>query len=388
MSLASCAALLVAASAAAALLPWHRSASALEVVALVGLLACLSRVQFEIGPGAALPTQLALVPMFFVLPAATVPLVATAGYVVGGLADVACRRAHPDRLFVVVAYSWHALGPALVLSLAGDREPRWSDWLLYLAALAAQLAFDAAAVLARDVLALGVPVRELAPFVGWAYAVDVALAPVGLLAAFASASYPYAFLLVLPVGALLALFARDRRRRIDAAIELAGAFRQANREARIDALTGVGNRLAWHEELEALQAGRAELDVPVSLILVDLDELKRTNDTRGHGVGDSLLRAAASVLLASVRSSDLVARIGGDEFGILLRGVDESGCADSLARLEAAIALHPGVDGVPLSIAIGHASCPPAASVHEAQHEADSQMYAYKRQAEMAQRVG
>ena len=58
------------------------------------------------------------------------------------------------------------------------------------------------------------------------------------------------------------------------------------------------------------------------------------------------------------------------------------------ARLEAAIASHPGVDGVPLSIAIGHASCPPAASVHEAQHEADSQMYAYKRQAEMAQRVG
>ena len=383
VSLAGCVAVLLAAAASAALLPTHRSASPFEYVVLVGLLACLSRVQFEIGPGAALPTQLALVPMFFILPAATVPLVATAGYVAGGLVDVLRRRAHPDRIFVIVAYSWHTLGPALVLSLAGDREPRWSDWPLYLAALAAQLGFDAATVLARDVLVLGVPARALAPFVGWAYAVDCALAPVGLLAAFASAAYPFAFLLVLPVGALLVLLARDRRRRIDAAIELAAAYRKANREARVDALTGVGNRLAWREALDAAQAGRAELDAPVAVILVDLDELKTTNDTHGHEVGDALLRATASVLLDGVRGSDLVARIGGDEFGVMLRGVNEEGCAESAARLEAAIAAHRGVDGVPLSVALGYASCPPAGSLRDAQRAADARMYEHKRRREL-----
>jgi hypothetical protein len=207
-SLASSAGLLAAASAAAALLPWHRSVSGLEAVALIVVLACLSRVQFEIGSGVALPTELALVPMLFVLPAAMVPLCATAGYLLGALVDVARRRAHPDRLFVVIAYSWHTLAPALVLSLAGDRPPRWSDWPLYLVALGAQLGLDAATVVARDVLVLGVPARGLAPFVGWAYTVDCALAPVGLLAAFGSTASPFAFVLVLPVGGLLALLAQ------------------------------------------------------------------------------------------------------------------------------------------------------------------------------------
>lgn len=386
VSIASCVGLLSAVSAAAAFLPWHRSPSALEVVALVATLACLGRVQFEIGAGAALPTELALVPMLFLLPAALVPLCATAGYLLGASVDVARRRAHPDRLFVVGAYSWHALAPALVLSLAGDRDPSWSDWPLYLAALGAQLGLDAVTVLTRDVLVLGVPGRALAPFVGWAYAVDCALAPLGLLAAFASSTHAHAFLLILPVGALLALLARDRKRRIDAAIELADAYRRANQEARVDALTGVGNRLAWHEALDLLQESRADIDVPLSLIVVDLDELKAANDTRGHDTGDALLRATASVLLESVRTSDLVARIGGDEFGVILHGVDEAGCADSVARLEAAIAAHPGVANVPLSLAIGHASCPPAPSVREAQRAADARMYQRKR--ELARRVG
>ena len=386
-SLASSAGLLAAASAAAALLPWHRSASVLEALALVVVLACLSRVQFEIGSGVALPTELALVPMLFVLPAALVPLCATAGYLLAALVDVARKRAHPDRLVVVMAYSWHTLGPALVLALAGDREPSWRDWPLYLAALGAQLGLDAAMVVARDVLVLGVPARRLAPFVGWAYAVDCALAPVGLLAALGSARYPFASVLVLPVGGLLALLAHDRRRRIDAVIELAEAYRRANQEARIDALTGVGNRLAWHEALDELHKSRAEIDVPVSLIVVDLDDLKVANDTRGHDTGDALLCATASALRASVRDTDVVARIGGDEFGIVLRGVDEAGCADTAAQLEAVIAAHGGVEGIRPSVAIGYASCPPAASVHDARRVADARMYAHKRERELAQRA-
>ena len=60
--------------------------------------------------------------------------------------------------------------------------------------------------------------------------------------------------------------------------------------------------------------------------------------------------------------------------------MDESGCADSVARLEAAIASHPGVEGVPLSIATGRASCPPAGSLLDAQRVADARMYEHKRE--------
>src|SRR6476661_4394150 len=90
-----------------------------------------------------------------------------------------------------------------------------------------------------------------------------------------------------------------------------------DRKAHRDPLTGVGNLLAWDEAVALADAQHAE---PVSVIIADLDGLKRANDERGHDVGDALIRAAAETIRGQVRDSDLVARLGGDEFGVLLSG--------------------------------------------------------------------
>jgi len=82
-----------------------------------------------------------------------------------------------------------------------------------------------------------------------------------------------------------------------------------------DPLTGLYNRSYYEEELVRLGRGRA---FPVSVIVADLDGLKDVNDTFGHEAGDGLLREAAEILRATFRAEDVVARIGGDEFAILL----------------------------------------------------------------------
>ena len=90
------------------------------------------------------------------------------------------------------------------------------------------------------------------------------------------------------------------------------------RTAEIDSLTEVANRRAFDSVVESM---RGSIDArPVAVLLIDVDDFKRVNDTRGHAAGDSVLRIVAGVLAAEVRSGDIVARLGGDEFGVLLPG--------------------------------------------------------------------
>jgi diguanylate cyclase (GGDEF)-like protein len=205
------------------------------------------------------------------------------------------------------------VGPALVFLAAGEPSPTASDWPLYATALAAQFAFDTVSALARDSLALGVSPRLILPCLVWVYGVDALLFPAGLLAAVASEQAPYAFVLLLPLAGLLVLFGRERQGSIDRVLELAGAYKVANKEARRDALTGLGNRLAWEEAASAAELDRQTDPKPASVILVDVDGLKLVNDKHGHEAGDALLRLLAKVLAASTRGADAVCRIGGDE---------------------------------------------------------------------------
>ncbi|HVU78898.1 MAG TPA: HD-GYP domain-containing protein [Gaiellaceae bacterium] len=188
------------------------------------LYALVSRVEFEIGHGAAIPTQLVLVPMLFALPIGLVPLAVAAGLCLRTLPDRPWPLRRPVGALSQLAAAAHALGPALVLGLAGGLPLRYGAWPVYVAALAAQIATDFANAAANGAVT-GVDVRVVARFASLAYAVDCALAPVGLLLAVATHDHPVLVVLALPLVGLLRYFSQERRQRIDSALELSDAYR-------------------------------------------------------------------------------------------------------------------------------------------------------------------
>ena len=206
-------------------LPAHRhlSISALLVCVLCYTLA--SRVQFEFGGVFALPTQTVFVAMWFLLPPRMLPVAVCVSLLAAQLPDLVRGRLPVDRLALFVGASWFSIGPALILYVAHIHEPRWRSVPIYLAALGAQFLFDI--VLTFVLLRTAVEISPLGHLrsVLPAFAVDSLLAPLGLLAAFASYGHPWALLLVLPVLLLFSTFARERQRRIDNALELSSAYR-------------------------------------------------------------------------------------------------------------------------------------------------------------------
>ncbi|MDG2308785.1 MAG: EAL domain-containing protein [Candidatus Binatia bacterium] len=116
------------------------------------------------------------------------------------------------------------------------------------------------------------------------------------------------------------------------AINRAQAAEQLAFLSRHDPLTGLANRTAFRERIAQALARSGRNQQPGALLLVDLDSFKAVNDTRGHDVGDLLLRDVADQLRKFVRPYDVIARLGGDEFGILLENVDEARDAGKLAH--------------------------------------------------------
>lgn len=144
-----------------------------------------------------------------------------------------------------------------------------------------------------------------------------------------------------------------------------------------DALTGLANRSAFDEALARLDERGPH---PVGVVMVDLDGLKRVNDEGGHAAGDALLRRTATVLRSTFRESDLVARIGGDEFAVLAAGRDASVVQTLATRLEEAVAMHNrDFVGVPLALSIGVAIADPGVPLSTAVQDADARMYSMKR---------
>jgi diguanylate cyclase (GGDEF)-like protein len=340
--------------------------------------ALISRVEFEIGTGAAVPTEIVLVPMLFALPPATVPVAVAVAYMAGAVAEVAEGKLRPQRLPVVLSTCWHSIGPAFVLAMWGTRQPTWHDLPLYAVALLAQFGFDLASSVVRESLGFGISPRAVMAFLRPVFLVDALLAPVGLTAAFVIAPEPLALLGVLPLAGLLWVFARDRRDRIDQALALSHAYHGASDQARRDGLTGVFNRLAWDEALTAGQQSIRDSKQPASLIVVDVDALKEANDGRGHEFGDSVIRSLARALSHTVREQDVVARVGGDEFAILLPNCGETEAQVAVQRLTEAIHRQ-RVDGSPLSASIGTATCLPSSDLRATLRIADSRMYDAKR---------
>jgi HD-GYP domain-containing protein (c-di-GMP phosphodiesterase class II) len=195
------------------------------VLVALAAYAIASRVEFEVGTGSAVPTQLVFVPMFVLLPPGLVPLLVAAAFLLGDAPDYVRGRIHPERGLLHLFSSWHAVGPALVLTLAGGPAATWGTAPVFALALAAQVAFDYGSSVVRARLAFGVGLREQLRLTAPVYLVDATLAPAGFLVAMVAGERPLAVLLTLPLIGLLAYFARERRRRIDFALELGQAYR-------------------------------------------------------------------------------------------------------------------------------------------------------------------
>ena len=144
-----------------------------------------------------------------------------------------------------------------------------------------------------------------------------------------------------------------------------------------DLLTGLANRACFERRLRELDKPD---DLPISIIIADLNGLKLLNDTLGHEAGDRLLQTTAQVIRKTVRSQDVVARLGGDEFGVILPGVDARRAATVANRFRAALAEMPP-ELVPPSIAWGVGTkADPEEDIRAAQREAEDRMYHQKAQ--------
>ena len=144
-----------------------------------------------------------------------------------------------------------------------------------------------------------------------------------------------------------------------------------------DALTGLFNRAYFDSEMARLSRGR---QTPISVVIADIDGLKACNDSRGHVAGDALIKATARTLTESFRAEDVLARIGGDEFGVLLPGVAAEQVEQTLGRLRQAVGKMetPG-NGFPLSVSFGSATATTPDGLAEAFKLADQRMYREKR---------
>jgi diguanylate cyclase (GGDEF)-like protein len=144
-----------------------------------------------------------------------------------------------------------------------------------------------------------------------------------------------------------------------------------------DALTGLYNRNFFHEEMNRLKDGRY---IPLGILICDINGLKRVNDTLGHEKGDELIQATGEILKSCFRESDILARIGGDEFAILLPHSDEDALRHARGRIISHVERYNSQARInDLSLSIGYAveeRQPP--DLHDMFKRADDAMYQEK----------
>ncbi|MEP7040556.1 MAG: EAL domain-containing protein [Chloroflexota bacterium] len=182
----------------------------------------------------------------------------------------------------------------------------------------------------------------------------------------------------LTAGGLAALVIRPLTR---SRADLQVRYQEAVADALRDPLTGLGNHRAFQEELDSQIESATRYEVPVSLVLIDLDEFRQLNDSAGHAVGDQTLASFGKLVGSVLRKVDRSFRIGGDEFALLLPHTDPD-AAHIVARRLLVSALQPNVRDPkvkPLSFSAGVSSLPnPATTRTQLYAQADTALHAAK----------
>lgn len=164
--------------------------------------------------------------------------------------------------------------------------------------------------------------------------------------------------------------------------ELKRLYGRARHDALVDGLTGLGNHRAFQDELARQLEVSKRMDMPLALLLIDVDDLKVVNDTRGHAGGDRLLEAVGRVMASVLRRTDRAFRVGGDEFAILLPVSDvETGLGVGRRILASAVSGGDPTSPIePFSVSIGVSSYPfPSIASHDLYRNADAALYWCKR---------
>lgn len=185
------------------------------------------------------------------------------------------------------------------------------------------------------------------------------------------------------------LSARDLSARLERATRQNAALRREIARLQVyramayrDPLTGLWNRRFFEERLneEVSRSQRAGAGRRFSVMVVDINDFKATNDRYGHPVGDAVLKDVGAFLVTHLRAHDVACRTGGDEFSVLLPDLSVDDCGHLLDRLRAALTDLNGARRIAISLSLGTASWPEGGdSVQALLVRADEEMYADKR---------
>jgi len=218
----SCAALAASVVALWSIAPPHAFALAPALICLF-VLTVSTTIPFDTPLGYTVPTQLAFVPLLFAMPVALVPIAVTVSFLLAKLPNVVRGSVRPSRLVIQISNAWFSIGAVAVFAIA-NVEPQHAGPALLLAALAAQFLVDQ---VASSAIFAGMRDANLSSLLSssWVYGIDAALSGVGLVVAEEIHTTPLAPLALVPLLGLLAVFAHERRRRLESMLELSSAYR-------------------------------------------------------------------------------------------------------------------------------------------------------------------
>jgi diguanylate cyclase (GGDEF)-like protein len=167
--------------------------------------------------------------------------------------------------------------------------------------------------------------------------------------------------------------------------EIGQMLAQKEEEADTDSLTGIYNRRGWEKQVEVLTSLADRRGEPISFCIIDIDDFKAVNDIWGHAFGDTALKFVVQVAKESLRESDILGRLGGDEFGILLPETDINGANNVRNKVVAELKrsfdemdADDALKVVELSVSIGASTKGPTDSLDDVMFKADKDMYKVK----------